>query len=281
MLINVFVCLFVAGSVRFLVVQERYRLLAAKEELQRFVYAHNHLAGIQSDCYIPVSVGWEDIDAGADTGRNGHVDWSEFDPDIYSYNIAEPRWIWEKQLILTVFPLQLWKCKKILRINLGFRTSGNGDAPVSAAITDSEKLTREIDREGMRYLLYLLYPLCILGAAYSLIYQPHKRWVTTTDSRPNFCRYSHTHTSILQYLAGIRGHWIHWWTVCMHLDSSSCCRNCSLITKWNRWLRCRGDRSCTKRSIRLSMIFSHLSSLCRPHIALHASVMTLCSSSIW
>lgn len=142
--------LFVAGSVRFLVVQERYRLLAAKEELQRFVYAHNHLAGIQSDCYIPVSVGWEDIDAGADTGRNGHVDWSEFDPDIYSYNIAEPRWIWEKQLILTVFPLQLWKCKKILRINLGFRTSGNGDAPVSAAITDSEKLTREIDREGMR-----------------------------------------------------------------------------------------------------------------------------------
>lgn len=46
----------------------------------------------------------------------------------------------------------------------------------SKSIQKAEELTKAIDREGMRYLSYLLYPLCLVGAAYSLIYQPHKRY---------------------------------------------------------------------------------------------------------
>jgi len=39
----------------------------------------------------------------------------------------------------------------------------------------AEVKTREFDAESMRYLSYLLYPLIIAGAVYSLLYQPHKR----------------------------------------------------------------------------------------------------------
>lgn len=69
--------------------------------------------------------------------------------------------------------IELWKCKKILRIEIGwfgvrFRA---GDAEYLA-----ESQTKIVDREAMRYLSYLLYPLCACGAVYSLIYQPHKRY---------------------------------------------------------------------------------------------------------
>lgn len=42
-------------------------------------------------------------------------------------------------------------------------------------INAAEVKTREFDAESMRYLSYLLYPLVIIGAIYSLLYQPHKR----------------------------------------------------------------------------------------------------------
>lgn len=48
-----------------------------------------------------------------------------------------------------------------------FKTDGGIDA--------AEVKTREFDAESMRYLSYLLYPLVITGAIYSLLYQPHKR----------------------------------------------------------------------------------------------------------
>lgn len=70
-------------------------------------------------------------------------------------------------------PLQLWKCKKILKLTVSLR--GVQVRESSESILKAEQLTREIDREGMRYLSYLLYPLCILGAIYSLAYHPHKR----------------------------------------------------------------------------------------------------------
>ena len=43
------------------------------------------------------------------------------------------------------------------------------------SIDAAEVKTREFDAESMRYLNYLLYPLVIVGAIYSLLYQPHKR----------------------------------------------------------------------------------------------------------
>ena len=84
----------------------------------------------------------------------------------------------EKTSLLVLVPagmgalIELWKCKKILRITIGSRRN---PPEQSETILKSEKLTQEIDREGMRYLSYLLYPLCVLGAVYSLVYQPHKR----------------------------------------------------------------------------------------------------------
>lgn len=48
------------------------------------------------------------------------------------------------------------------------------------ASNDEERLTYKHDAECMRYLSYVLYPLCILGAIYSLIYQPHRSWYSWT-----------------------------------------------------------------------------------------------------
>ncbi|CAL7941054.1 unnamed protein product [Xylocopa violacea] len=59
----------------------------------------------------------------------------------------------------------MWKLKKIFKLRLK-NNSGNM----------AEIRTREFDVESMHYLSYLLYPLVIGGAIYSLLYQPHKSW---------------------------------------------------------------------------------------------------------
>ena len=45
---------------------------------------------------------------------------------------------------------------------------------------EAEKLTEQIDNEAMRYLSWVLYPLCVGGAVYSLLYTPHKSWYSWT-----------------------------------------------------------------------------------------------------
>ncbi|XP_017052179.1 cleft lip and palate transmembrane protein 1-like protein [Drosophila ficusphila] len=84
--------------------------------------------------------------------------------------------------------IELWKCKKILRLELSF--SGlvrrkleqvdrrNGKQPEGQLA--EEEQTDQFDRQGMRYLSYLLYPLCFGGAVYSLLYQPHRSWYSWT-----------------------------------------------------------------------------------------------------
>ncbi|KAH8319214.1 hypothetical protein KR074_002403 [Drosophila pseudoananassae] len=87
--------------------------------------------------------------------------------------------------------IELWKCKKILRLDLSF--SGlvrrkldqidrrNGNQPEEREKEQlAEEQTDQFDRQGMRYLSYLLYPLCLGGAVYSLIYQPHRSWYSWT-----------------------------------------------------------------------------------------------------
>lgn len=44
----------------------------------------------------------------------------------------------------------------------------------------NEEITEQFDRQGMRYLSYLLYPICIGGAIYSLLYQPHRSFYSWT-----------------------------------------------------------------------------------------------------
>lgn len=73
--------------------------------------------------------------------------------------------------------IELWKCKKILKIEItrkGLRIRTTTED--SASVQKAEQLTKAVDREAMRYLSYVLYPLCVCGAVYSLIYQPHKRY---------------------------------------------------------------------------------------------------------
>ncbi|XP_016924194.2 lipid scramblase CLPTM1L [Drosophila suzukii] len=82
--------------------------------------------------------------------------------------------------------IELWKCKKILRLELSFSglirrkleevDQRNGKQPQLA----QEQETDQFDRQGMRYLRYLLYPLCLGGAVYSLLYQPHRSWYSWT-----------------------------------------------------------------------------------------------------
>lgn len=58
--------------------------------------------------------------------------------------------------------VQLWKVTKVVHV----RVRG-ADA--------AERRTAHADAEAMRYLSMLLYPLCVAGALYSLVYEPHKR----------------------------------------------------------------------------------------------------------
>ncbi|XP_078047511.1 lipid scramblase CLPTM1L [Augochlora pura] len=61
--------------------------------------------------------------------------------------------------------IEIWKLTKVFKLRL--HTNSKNVAEVK---------TREFDAESMRYLSYLLYPLVICGAIYSLLYQPHKSW---------------------------------------------------------------------------------------------------------
>lgn len=72
--------------------------------------------------------------------------------------------------------LQLWKVKKVFRAEFA---RGTGFLPrikfnTSKSSADEAK-TREFDAEGMKYMSYILYPLLLGGAIYSLLYYPHKR----------------------------------------------------------------------------------------------------------
>lgn len=75
--------------------------------------------------------------------------------------------------------IELWKCKRILKLELtwkGFKKIEN----VRADITKAELETQEFDKQGMKYLSFVLYPLVVGYAIYSLIYHPHKSWYSWT-----------------------------------------------------------------------------------------------------
>ncbi|KPI97578.1 PREDICTED: cleft lip and palate transmembrane protein 1-like protein [Papilio xuthus] len=71
--------------------------------------------------------------------------------------------------------IEIWKVTKVLQLRVSVWRWGlrvwrerGGDA--------AERCTARADAEAMRYLSILLYPLCIAGALYSLVYEPHKSW---------------------------------------------------------------------------------------------------------
>lgn len=71
--------------------------------------------------------------------------------------------------------IELWKVLKVLRFDLSKMSQNR---PMS----ETEKVTDSIDNQGMKYLLYILFPLCICGAFYSLLYNQHKSWYSWTIS---------------------------------------------------------------------------------------------------
>nr|XP_024216192.1 cleft lip and palate transmembrane protein 1-like protein [Halyomorpha halys] len=66
--------------------------------------------------------------------------------------------------------IELWKVQKVLAFDwrkMEFR---------KLELTEDEKKTRLLDAQGMYYLSRILYPICTLGALYSLFYEHHKSW---------------------------------------------------------------------------------------------------------
>ncbi|XP_028673825.2 lipid scramblase CLPTM1L [Erpetoichthys calabaricus] len=70
--------------------------------------------------------------------------------------------------------IEIWKVKKAFKIIIhwkGIRPTfqfGKSD--------ESEKRTEQYDTQAMKYLSFLLYPLCLGGAVYSLVYVKYKSW---------------------------------------------------------------------------------------------------------
>uniref|UniRef100_A0A7N5KAY4 Lipid scramblase CLPTM1L n=1 Tax=Ailuropoda melanoleuca TaxID=9646 RepID=A0A7N5KAY4_AILME len=71
--------------------------------------------------------------------------------------------------------IELWKVKKALKMTILWR--GLRPEFQFGTYSESERKTEEYDTQAMKYLSYLLYPVCVGGAVYSLLNIKHKRGV--------------------------------------------------------------------------------------------------------
>lgn len=86
----------------------------------------------------------------------------------------------EKTSLLVLIPcgisviMELWKLTKAFKLKVNW----NGWKPKFelGTTTERERDTMQFDKQAMKYLSYILYPLCLGGAIYSLLYTPHKGW---------------------------------------------------------------------------------------------------------
>ncbi|KAF4529617.1 hypothetical protein B566_EDAN018027 [Ephemera danica] len=70
--------------------------------------------------------------------------------------------------------VELWKVKKCLRVQFSWQGMTRGPQ------AEGEARTQQFDQQCMTYLKYFLWPACIAGAIYSLLYEPHKGWYSWT-----------------------------------------------------------------------------------------------------
>uniref|UniRef100_A0A8C4EMN3 Lipid scramblase CLPTM1L n=1 Tax=Dicentrarchus labrax TaxID=13489 RepID=A0A8C4EMN3_DICLA len=70
--------------------------------------------------------------------------------------------------------IEVWKVKKAFKIQVFWK--GGKPTFLFGQLDESERRTEEYDTLAMKYLSFLLYPLCIGGAVYALIFLRYKSW---------------------------------------------------------------------------------------------------------
>ncbi|XP_057379380.1 lipid scramblase CLPTM1L-like [Daphnia carinata] len=87
----------------------------------------------------------------------------------------------ENTSLLVVIPaaigtlIEVWKVTKAYRITLEW-INGVPRLNFGQSANQEEAETEQYDSMSMKYLSYVLYPLCVAGAIYSLIYTSHRSW---------------------------------------------------------------------------------------------------------
>lgn len=91
-------------------------------------------------------------------------------------------YLWDEQTsMLVLVPsgaaalIELWKCTKAFKFSVY-----EGITRKDQHNLKEEQTTEKFDSEAMRYLSYILVPLLLGGAVYSLLYTPHKSWKSWT-----------------------------------------------------------------------------------------------------
>lgn len=86
----------------------------------------------------------------------------------------------EQSSLLVLVPIgigsviEIWKVTKALKVSV--TRSGWRISIQLGASSKSEVQTKEYDQQAIKYLSYLLYPLSVAGAVYSLLYMSHRSW---------------------------------------------------------------------------------------------------------